>query len=284
MSRGSPRILNASGFQAQGLSGVALWPSLCRTAPGCSLHLCSDRSSDGQAPRGKRAPMNDQLPGRDLSKSPFFVERALTTLQHFLHVEAVSGVVLLAAAAAALLWANSPFAHSYHDVWNLPVSLGVGEFVFARSLHFWINDALMTVFFLVVGMEIRREIHEGALSRLDQAVQVRRFLAALGGIVVPALIYLSFNAAAGRDQGWAIPTASRHRVRRRRAGTARKLDSRQRAGLSAGACHHRRYYCGFHHRVVLHQRARSLRLCHRCTRRCPGARLSAARAKAQAKR
>ncbi|MBR0742364.1 Na+/H+ antiporter NhaA [Bradyrhizobium japonicum] len=150
--------------------------------------------------------MNDQLPGRDLSKSPFFVERALTTLQHFLHVEAVSGVVLLAAAAAALLWANSPFAHTYHDVWDLPVRLRLGEFVFTRSLHFWINDALMTIFFLVVGMEIRREIHEGALSKFDQAMLP--VLAAFGGVAVPALIYLSFNAAAGREHGWAIPTAT----------------------------------------------------------------------------
>jgi Na+:H+ antiporter, NhaA family len=157
-------------------------------------------------PRRKRAPMNDQLPGRDLSKTQPFVERALATLQQFLHVEAVSGVVLLVAAAAALLWANSPFAHSYHELWNLPISLRLGEFVFTRSLHFWINDGLMTVFFLVVGMEIRREIHEGALSKFDQAILP--VLAALGGVVVPALIYLSFNNVAERGQGWAIPTAT----------------------------------------------------------------------------
>lgn len=150
--------------------------------------------------------MNDQLPGRHLPKSPFFVARALSTLRHFLHVEAVSGVVLLAAAAAALLWANSPFAHSYHEVWNLPISLHLGGFVFVRSLHFWINDALMTIFFLVVGMEIRREIHEGALSRFDQAVLP--VLAAVGGVVVPALTYLSFNTVTGRSQGWAIATAT----------------------------------------------------------------------------
>lgn len=150
--------------------------------------------------------MNDQLPGRSLPNSPLFIERALTTLQHFLHVEAVSGVVLLAAAAAALLWANSPYAHSYHDVWNLPIVLRLGEHAFVRPLHFWINDALMTVFFLVVGMEIRREIHEGALSRFDQAILP--VLAAVGGVVVPALIYLSFNYATGRSQGWAIPTAT----------------------------------------------------------------------------
>jgi Na+:H+ antiporter, NhaA family len=150
--------------------------------------------------------MNDQLPGRDLSKSQLLVERALATLQHFLHVEAVSGIVLLVAAAAALLWANSPFAHTYHEIWNLPIPLRLGEFAFVRPLHFWINDALMTVFFLVVGMEIRREIHEGALSKFDQAILP--VLAAFGGVAVPALIYLSFNAVAGRDQGWAIPTAT----------------------------------------------------------------------------
>jgi NhaA family Na+:H+ antiporter len=105
-----------------------------------------------------------------------------------------------------LLWANSPFAHSYHDVWNLPISLRLGELVFVRPLHFWINDALMTVFFLVVGMEVRREIHEGALSRFDQAILP--VLAAVGGVVVPALIYLSFNNVTSRVQGWAIPTAT----------------------------------------------------------------------------
>jgi Na+:H+ antiporter, NhaA family len=155
--------------------------------------------------------MNDQLPGQDLpSKNlpktqPLF-DRALATLQHFLHVEAVSGIVLLVAAAVALLWANSPFAHSYHDVWNVPIPLRLGGFAFDRPLHFWINDALMTVFFLVVGMEIRREIHEGALSKFDQVILP--VLAAFGGVAVPAVIYLSFNAVPGRDHGWAIPTAT----------------------------------------------------------------------------
>jgi Na+:H+ antiporter, NhaA family len=155
--------------------------------------------------------MNDQLPGQDLptndlpKKQPLF-DRALATLQHFLHVEAVSGIVLLVAAAAALLWANSPFAHSYHAVWDLSIPLRLDRFAFERPLHFWINDALMTVFFLVVGMEIRREIYEGALSKFDQAILP--VLAAFGGIVVTALIYLCFNAAPGRDHGWAIPTAT----------------------------------------------------------------------------
>jgi Na+:H+ antiporter, NhaA family len=155
--------------------------------------------------------MNDRFPGEDLPSKDLpntqpLVERAFAALQQFLRVEAVSGIVLLVAAATALLWANSPIAHSYHDVWRLPIPLHFNGFTFDRPLHFWINDALMTVFFLVVGMEIRREIHEGALSTFDQAILP--VLAAFGGVVVPALIYLSFNAAPERDHGWAIPTAT----------------------------------------------------------------------------
>lgn len=156
-------------------------------------------------------PVNDQLSGQDspsenLHKIRPFYDRTLATLLHFLHVEAVSGIVLLIAATAALLWANSPFAHSYHDVWNVPIPLRFAGFAVEKTLHFWINDALMTVFFLVVGMEVRREIHDGALSRLDQAALP--VLSAFGGVIVPALIYLSLNAAAGLSHGWAIPTAT----------------------------------------------------------------------------
>ncbi|MFT4115972.1 Na+/H+ antiporter NhaA [Bradyrhizobium sp.] len=153
-------------------------------------------------PRGARAPLKNQRPNTSHSA----IQRALATLQQFLHVEAISGVVLLFAAAVALIWANSPASHSYHDLWNLLLPLRLSEFAFVRSVHFWINDALMTVFFLVVGMEIRREIHEGALSRFDQALLP--VLAACGGVIVPALVYLSFNNTAGRGHGWAVPTAT----------------------------------------------------------------------------
>jgi NhaA family Na+:H+ antiporter len=150
--------------------------------------------------------MDHRLSPEDLPRAQFLAERAFTTLQRFLHVEAVSGGVLLIAAAASLIWANSPFAHGYHALWHLPLSIGLGEFVFSRSLHFWINDALMTVFFLVVGMEIRREIHEGALSKLDQAILP--VVAAAGGVIAPALIYMSLNTDPVRGQGWAVPTAT----------------------------------------------------------------------------
>jgi NhaA family Na+:H+ antiporter len=132
--------------------------------------------------------------------------RAFTALEHFLHIEAASGIVLLLAAVAALVWANSPFAHAYHALWEMPVVLGAGNLMFDKPLHFWINDALMTVFFLVVGIEIRREIHEGSLSDIRQAMLP--LAAAIGGVVAPALLYLGINHRAGIVQGWAVPTAT----------------------------------------------------------------------------
>lgn len=133
-------------------------------------------------------------------------ERAFAALERFLHIEAVSGVVLLVATTAALIWANSPSAHRYHALWHTPLSIGLGSFVFSQSLHFWINDALMTVFFLVIGMEIRREIHEGALNNLRQASLP--IAAAIGGVIVPAMLYLGFNGDPVRQHGWAVPTAT----------------------------------------------------------------------------
>lgn len=143
---------------------------------------------------------------QDLPRAQLLAERAFATLERFLHIEAASGIVLLIAAATALIWANSPLAHSYHALWHSPLSIGIGSYVYSQSLHFWINDALMTIFFLVVGMEIRREIHEGALSDMRQASLP--IMAAVGGVVVPALIYLSLNTDPVRQHGWAVPTAT----------------------------------------------------------------------------
>lgn len=115
-----------------------------------------------------------------------------------LHNEAAGGLLLLLVAAAALIWANSPLAAGYDQLWHASLA--------SRSLHFWINDGLMTVFFLVVGMEIRREIHDGALSTLQLASLP--LAAAAGGVALPALLYLAFNPAAPLNQGWAVPTAT----------------------------------------------------------------------------
>lgn len=132
--------------------------------------------------------------------------RARTALEHFLQIEAASGIVLLICAAAALLWANSPFSEAYHHLWEAPVAFTVGPFEFSRSLHFWINDGLMTAFFLVVGIEIRREMHEGSLSEVGQAILP--LAAAVGGVVAPALIYVAVNYSSGEIRGWAVPTAT----------------------------------------------------------------------------
>lgn len=157
-------------------------------------------------PRGINTTMNRNTSRQSLPRAQILAERAFSTLDRFLHIEAVSGIVLLLAAATALIWANSPSAASYHALWHAPVSIGLGSQVFSQSLHFWINDALMAVFFLVVGMEIRREIHEGALASLQLAALP--LAAALGGVVVPALIYVALNTEPTQLRGWAVPTAT----------------------------------------------------------------------------
>ena len=124
--------------------------------------------------------------------------KLIKPFDQFLRVEVISGVVLLIAAKMALGLANSPWSDWYEQLWNTPVLLG-------HSPHFFVNELLMSVFFLVVGLEIRREIHDGALSGMKQATLPAA--AALGGIIVPAIIYLLFNPDAFRV-GWAIPTAT----------------------------------------------------------------------------
>ena len=149
----------------------------------------------------------NRLPSRQaLPRAQLLTQRALATLERFLHIEAVSGVILLIAAAAALIWANSPASASYQAVWHAPLTFGLGDWVVSQSLHFWINDALMAVFFLVVGMEIRREIHEGALASMKLAALP--MAAAFGGVMVPALIYVAMNTEATQLRGWAVPTAT----------------------------------------------------------------------------
>ena len=123
-----------------------------------------------------------------------------------MHIEASSGGVLLFAVVVALVWANWPGSHSYHDIWHMPLSMSLGSLVYSQSLHFFINDVLMTIFFLVVGLEIRREIHEGALASLKLASLP--LMAALGGVAAPAIIYVVLNPDPALRQGWAVPTAT----------------------------------------------------------------------------
>jgi NhaA family Na+:H+ antiporter len=150
--------------------------------------------------------MAAQSPRPSWGASQELTDRVLHTLERFLHIEAVSGGVLIVAAGLALVWANSPAADSYHALWHAPVTFGVGGITTTQTLHFLVNEGLMTVFFLVAGLEIRRELHEGALS--NPRLAALPLAAAVGGVVAPALIYLGFNPDADVRQGWAVPIAT----------------------------------------------------------------------------
>ena len=131
----------------------------------------------------------------------------LNALRDFLRLEAASGIFLVAAAAIAMVVANSPLEGLYASLIELPVEIRIGTFQIAKPLLLWINDGLMALFFLMVGLELKREIVEGQLSDIRQAALPA--MGAIGGMLVPALIYIWFNQGdAVALQGWAIPAAT----------------------------------------------------------------------------
>jgi len=131
---------------------------------------------------------------------------AARPVERFLHVEAASGIMLLLAAAVALAWANSAWAGGYVSLWHTPLGLRVGAFSFERTLEWLVNDCLMVIFFFVVGMEIRREVHHGELSEWRRAALPAA--AALGGTLAPAALYLTLAAAPETRSGWGVPMAT----------------------------------------------------------------------------
>ena len=143
------------------------------------------------------------------SESDRYVPRTVVQpLQRVLRHEAAGGVVMLVAAAVALVWANSPWSDSYSELWATPLRVELGDLIHLDhlSLQTWVNDALMAVFFLLVGVEIKREVVHGDLRDLRSvALPV---IAALGGMVVPALIFMAFNAGGDGAEGWGIPMAT----------------------------------------------------------------------------
>jgi Na+:H+ antiporter, NhaA family len=136
--------------------------------------------------------------------TPF--QRILSPFARFIRTESAGGIVLIACTLLALVWANSPWAESYHHLWETPVSVGFGEFALTYSLHHWINDALMAVFFFLVGLEIKREFLVGELASLRRAALP--IAAAMGGMVVPALLYAMVNVGTEGARGWGIPMAT----------------------------------------------------------------------------
>ena len=134
------------------------------------------------------------------------IEKFVRPFQTFAARESSGGILLLLATLVALLWANSPWAHSYFALWHTTVTLGFGAHAIAHDLHFWVNDALMALFFFVVGLEIKREFLVGELASPRQAALP--IVAALGGILVPAAIYSLLNARGPGARGWGIPMAT----------------------------------------------------------------------------
>ncbi len=133
-------------------------------------------------------------------------KRVLSPLDEFIHRQTTSGVLLMLCAIAALYLANSHWNEAYHHLLELPFTIGVEGFQLSKSLHHWINDGLMALFFFVVGLELKREILVGELADPKQAMLP--IIAAIGGMVVPVLIYILINPAGHALNGWGVPMAT----------------------------------------------------------------------------
>jgi NhaA family Na+:H+ antiporter len=132
--------------------------------------------------------------------------RLVRPLQEFISTETLGGVLLLVAAVGALVWANLPFGHTYGDFWGAHLAIDLNAVRIDEPLRLWVNDGLMAVFFFVVGLEIKREVLRGELAGPRKAALP--VAAALGGMLLPATLYLALNAGGAGERGWGIPMAT----------------------------------------------------------------------------
>ena len=137
---------------------------------------------------------------------PAPIHRFTGPVRRFLQIEAASGAVLLACAVVALAVANSPLGPAFHHFWQTKLSVGLGEWALNKPLEWWVNDGLMAIFFFVVGLEIKRELMTGELRTLKKAALP--VVAAVGGMLVPAGVYLAFGHGGAATRGWGIPMAT----------------------------------------------------------------------------
>ena len=144
--------------------------------------------------------------GRYLAPWERVFDKIVSPLDEFIHNQTSGGIALMFATVVALIIANSPLAEAYQRLLHTPVTLGVGTWVIDMDLHHWINDGLMVLFFFLVGLEIKREILVGELASPRQAVLP--IVAAVGGMVVPALVYWFINPEGDAARGWGIPMAT----------------------------------------------------------------------------
>lgn len=133
-------------------------------------------------------------------------QRIATPFEHFIHAQTTTGLVLMVMTLLALMLANSPLAESYAHFFHISIDFNVGSWALSHSLHHWINDGLMAIFFFIIGLEIKREITAGELANIK--VAILPILAAIGGMVFPALIYISINYGTPGAGGWGIPMAT----------------------------------------------------------------------------
>jgi NhaA family Na+:H+ antiporter len=140
------------------------------------------------------------------NKKRSLIDTIVDPFHRFFKIEVFGSVLLLIAAAAALLWANSRWGNYYFGLWENDLSFKIKDFILSKSFIDWINDGLMAIFFFVIGLEIKREIMVGELSTLKKGALP--IIAALGGMIIPAIIYLYVNKDINTESGWGIPMAT----------------------------------------------------------------------------
>ncbi len=133
-------------------------------------------------------------------------KKVATPFEHFIHAQTTTGVILMFMTILALILANSPLTEHYAHFFHAKVNLDVGSWKLSHTIHHWINDGLMAIFFFIIGLEIKREISVGELSNMK--VALLPILAAIGGMLFPALIYLGINSGTAGANGWGIPMAT----------------------------------------------------------------------------
>ncbi len=156
--------------------------------------------------KSNQSQSNDERRGVHLAPWEKAFSKVLTPFEEFVNSQTTSGLLLMATAILALVLANSGWAAIYQHMLHLPASITIGSWGVEKTLHHWVNDGLMAFFFFVVGLELKREILVGELKQPRQAALP--ILAAIGGMVVPALIYLLLNPTGEPSRGWGIPMAT----------------------------------------------------------------------------
>ena len=133
-------------------------------------------------------------------------KKVLTPFEHFLHAQTTTGMVLMFMTVIALILANSPLSEGYAHFFHTTIDFNVGSWKLSHSVHHWINDGLMAIFFFIIGLEIKREVLQGELSNIK--VAILPILSAIGGMIFPALIYYSITFGTDESVGWGIPMAT----------------------------------------------------------------------------